>query len=75
MSVLYIIRDFPKVDHLGIDARIVLEQNKFSNKKLPLTGLELWTLGLTFPLMPYPCASSHCLEDSDFNDPYIVVVY
>ena len=28
-------RGFPKVDHLGIDARIVLEQNNFNNKKLP----------------------------------------
>ena len=25
-------RGFPKVDHLGIDARIVLEQNNFSKK-------------------------------------------
>ena len=26
-------RGFPKIDHSGIDARIVLEQNKFSKKK------------------------------------------
>ena len=25
-------RGFPKVDHSGIDARIVLEQNKFTKK-------------------------------------------
>ena len=25
-------RGFPKVDHLGINARIVLEQNEFSKK-------------------------------------------
>ena len=25
-------RGFPKIDHSGIDARIVLEQNKFSKK-------------------------------------------
>ena len=40
-------RGFPKVDHSGIDARIVLEQNKFSKKKLPLTGPEHSTLGLS----------------------------
>ena len=40
------IRGFPKVDHLGIDTRIVLEHNNFSKKKLPLTGLELQTPGL-----------------------------
>ena len=38
-------RGFPKIDHSGIDARIVLEQNKFS-KKLPLNGIEPLTLGL-----------------------------
>ena len=27
-----IIRRFPKVDHLGIDVRIVLEQNEFNKK-------------------------------------------
>ena len=39
-------RGFPKVDHSGIDARIVLEQI-YSAKKLPLTGLEPLTLGLS----------------------------
>ena len=37
---------FRKVHHSGIDARIVLEQNQFSKKKLPLRGLEPLTLGL-----------------------------
>ena len=37
---------FPKLDHLGRSARIVLEQNEFSKKKVPLTGLELQILGL-----------------------------
>ena len=36
-------RIFPKIDHSGSAARIVLEQNKFS-KKLPLTGIEPGTL-------------------------------
>ena len=37
-----------EVYHFGIDARIVLEQNKFSKKKLLLlTGLETLTLGLS----------------------------
>ena len=40
------IRGFPKVDHSGIYARIVLEQIN-SAKKLPLTGLEPSTLGLS----------------------------
>ena len=34
-----LIRVFPKVDHSGNNARIVLEQNKVS-KKLPLTEIE-----------------------------------
>ena len=37
---------FPKVDHSGIYARIVLEQIN-SEKKLPLTGPEPLTLGLS----------------------------
>ena len=41
-----ITRGFPQGDHSGIDARIVLEQNKFTKKMLPVTGLELSTLGL-----------------------------
>ena len=40
-------RGFPKVDHSGVDARIVLEQINSAKKKLPLTGLELSTLGLS----------------------------
>ena len=36
---------FPKIDHCGIDARIV-EHYEFGKKKLPLTGLEPSTLGL-----------------------------
>ena len=32
-------RGFPKVDRSGIDARIVLEQNKSTKQKIPLTGL------------------------------------
>ena len=39
-------RVFPKIDYYGSSARIVLEQNKFSKKKLPLTGIEPVTLGL-----------------------------
>ena len=38
------IRVFPKVDHFGNDARLVLEQNKFSKKKLHITGIEPSTL-------------------------------
>ena len=29
-------RVLPKVDHLGIDARIVLEQNKLEQNKFPV---------------------------------------
>ena len=32
------IRGFPKIELSGIYARIVSKQNKFSKKKLPLTG-------------------------------------
>ena len=49
----------PKVDHLGIDARIVLEQNNFS-KKNPLTGLELQILELSVVLTFSPHALSLC---------------
>ena len=42
------IRGFLKVDHLGIDARIVLEQKNL--RKKTLTGLELQTLGLSVVL-------------------------
>ena len=40
-------RGFPKVDHSGRSARIVLEQINSAKKKLPLTGLEPLTLGLS----------------------------
>ena len=53
-------RGFPKVDHLGRSARIVLEQNEFSKKWYLWQDLNSrpWDcLVLTFPLMPYPCAS------------------
>ena len=39
-------RGFPKVDHHGRSFRIVLEQIN-SAKKIPLTGLEPLTLGLS----------------------------
>ena len=68
---------FPKVDHSGIDARIVLEQNKFSKIKLPLTGLEPLALGLSLLLIScLSClANSHCLKDWEFNDPCIAMLY
>ena len=31
-------RGFPEVDHSGMDAIIVLGQNKFTKKKRPVTG-------------------------------------
>ena len=73
-------RGFPKVDHSGIDARIVLEQiNSAKNKT---TSNRNWTLNPRtvstahfLSLMPYPCARSHHLKDWDFNDPYIAMVY
>ena len=56
-------RCFPKVDHWGIDASIVLEQKNFSKKKK--TSDRTWTpdpriicgAQFFFPLKPYPCAS------------------
>ena len=63
LKILYyisIIRGFPKVDHLGRSARIVLEQNKFSKKKLSLTGFELQTLGLSLVLTFSPHALPLC---------------
>ena len=66
-----VIRGFPKVDHSGRSARIVLEQIN-SAKKIPLTGVEPSTL-LLLSLMSYFCARSHCLKDCDFNDPYVVI--
>ena len=46
---------FPKVDNLGIDARIVLEQIN-STKKIRLKGLEFLTLGLSVVLTLCPYA-------------------
>ena len=43
VSVCHVaIRGFRKIDHSGIDARIVLEQHKFNKK----TGIEPSTPGL-----------------------------
>ena len=65
----------------GIDARIILEQNKFS-KILPL--IRDWTLdhstvvltSFVYSLTPCQlCLNSHCLKDWDFNDSYIVMLY
>ena len=51
------IQGFPKVDYSGIDARTVLEQNRFSKKKLPLTGLEPLTMcGGFLPTVLIPMA-------------------
>ena len=44
---------FPKVDHSGIDAKIVLEQINSAKRKLPLTGIEPSTLGLSVLLTFY----------------------
>ena len=43
----YSIQGFSKVDHSGRSARIVLEQINSAKKKLPLTGLEPLTPGLS----------------------------
>ena len=40
-------RGFPKVDHSGRSARIVLEQINSAKKKLPGTEVEPLTLGLS----------------------------
>ena len=40
-------RSFPKVDHSGRSARIVLEQINSAKKPLPPTGVEPLTLGLS----------------------------
>ena len=40
-------RGFPKLDHSGRSARIVLNQINSAKKKLPLTGVEPSTLGLS----------------------------
>ena len=51
-KLIWISRGFPKVDHSGIDARIVLEQNKFTKQKLPLTVFEPSALLPVYSLMP-----------------------
>ena len=60
-------RGFPKVDHTGRSARIVLEQINSAKKNLPLTGIELDPRTVCtahfLSIMPYPCARSHCLKD------------
>ena len=73
------IRGFPKVDHSGIDSRIVLEKINSAKKT---SSNRTWTLNPRtvctahfLSLMPYPCARSHCLKDWDFNDPYVVMLY
>ena len=70
---------FPKVDHSGINARIVLEQINAAKKT---TSNRTWTLDPRtvctahfLSLTPYHCARSHCLKDWDFNDPYVVMLY
>ena len=70
-------RGFPKLDHSGIN---YIRSNKFSKKKLPLTGLELSTLGLTVLFTSClscltPVLDPDCLKDWDFNDPYVVLLY
>ena len=54
------IRGLPKVNQLGIDARFVLEQNKFSKKNYLWQGLELQTLGLSVVLTFSPHALPLC---------------
>ena len=54
------IRVLPKVDHSGNEARIVLEQNKFSKKSYLKRGLNLWTYDCNIysPIpIPYPSKS------------------
>ena len=73
-------RVFPKVDHSGNDARIVLEQNKFSKN---VTSNRYCTLDLKIVVHTScatvsclaNCANSHCLKDWDYNYPYIVILY
>ena len=69
---------FSKVDHSGINARIVIEQINSAKKKT--TSNRTWALDPRtvctahfLSLMPYPCARSHCLKGSDFNDPYVAL--
>ena len=74
-------RGFPKIDHSGIDARIVLEQNKFSKKKKATSDMT-WTpdprtfsVAHFFPSCLTPVLNPHCLVDWEFNDPYLVMLY
>ena len=64
---------FPKVDNLGIDDRIVLEQNNFSKKKttsdrtwIPDHTMVCGVHFFTSVLVPYVLVP---------NDPYIVMLY
>ena len=60
-------RGFPKVDHSGICARIVLEQNKSTKKKeLPLTGLEPLTVVLT------SCVQSHAFLPTELSGQVLI---
>ena len=75
----YSIRVFPKVDHSGRSARIVLDQINSAKK---MTSNRSWTLDPRtvyaahfLSLMAYPCARSHCLKDWDLNDPYLAMLY
>ena len=46
---MYISQGFPEIDNFGINARIVLEKNKFSKNVtaiLPPTGIKPLRLGL-----------------------------
>ena len=62
------IRGFPKVDHSGRSARIVLEQINSAKNNLPLTGVEPSTIGLSVLLtsclsLLTPVLDPHCLKD------------
>ena len=62
-------RGFPKIDHSGSSARIVLQQNKFI-KELPLTGIEPGTLARTLvALLAVPTSSSNqwSVVDHEFS--------
>ena len=78
-STVWINWGFPKVDHSGRSARIVLEQINSAKKT---TSNRTWTLDPRtvctthfLSLMPYPCPRSHCLKDWDLNDPYVGMLY
>ena len=69
-------RGFPKIEHPGIDSRIVLGQNEFSKKA---TSNRTWTLNPMTVVFPVPClsncANTYGLKDWDFNHPYKVMFY